>query len=215
MHTIDITITSDFICPWCWIGHRHLRLAIERASLQAVVRLKFMPFELNPDMPTTGMDRREYRSRKFGTWEHSEEQDRILVKAGHAVGLMFNYDLITHTPNTRAAHRLMQFAQDTDPAHAEALYERLFSAYFNEGKDTGISEVLIQLAREAGYDARQAAYYLALEKGQEVLIVAEEHAISAGISSVPFYEMEGHSLSGAQPVSVFTEILVSRMQSGF
>jgi predicted DsbA family dithiol-disulfide isomerase len=215
MHTIDICITSDFICPWCWVGYKHLSIAVQKAGMQEVVKLHFLPFELNPDMPQHGMDRREYRVRKFGTWENAHEKDRTLVKAGHLVGLEFNYESIALTPNTRAAHRLMHFAQAQHKGNATVLYERLFSAYFNEGKDTGNIEVLSSLANESGYDRLEVERYLASNDGEQEVIAAEQLAIDKGIASVPFYEMEGHALNGAQPESMFTEILLSRLQTGF
>ena len=215
MHTIDIYITSDFICPWCWIGYKNLSLAVQKAGMQEVVKPHFLPFELNPEMPTDGMDRREYRVRKFGTWENAHEKDRTLVKAGHLVGLEFNYESIARTPNTRAAHRLMGFVQGKDDGNAALLYERLFSAYFNEGKDTGNIDVLSQLGHAAGYDRQEVERYLAGSDGELEVIAAQQLAVNKGIASVPFYEMEGHALSGAQPVSAFTEILLSRLHTGF
>ena len=78
---IQISVTSDFICPWCYIGEKRLARAIERLPSGIEVQLQWLPFELNPDMPPGGMDRRTYLSRKFGSSERAQAtQDRIVLE---------------------------------------------------------------------------------------------------------------------------------------
>ena len=79
---IQINVTSDFICPWCYIGEKRLALAIEGLPAGIDVQLQWLPFELNPSMPSEGMDRKTYRSRKFGSWERSQAMDVQTVVAG-------------------------------------------------------------------------------------------------------------------------------------
>src|SRR5215469_4054609 len=114
MKTIPVTITSDFICPWCFIGERRLARAVAHLSedLREEIRLEisWRPFELNPNIPADGIDRRAYRVAKFGSWEYSQRLDAQVVEAGKKDGAVFNYDRISRTPNTRRAHRLVWWA---------------------------------------------------------------------------------------------------------
>ncbi len=104
---VTVTITSDFICPWCFIGERRLEKTIATLPPEVQVDLQWRPFELNHDMPVEGMDRMVYRSAKFGSWERSQAMDAEVEAVGKVNGIEFAYDRITRTPNTFAAHRLM------------------------------------------------------------------------------------------------------------
>src|ERR1700679_809285 len=106
-----IDIVSDVICPWCYIGKRQLERALatlEREGLRFQVR--WNPFQLNPDMPKEGRDRAAYRAWKFGSVEKSAALDKRITDAAPSVGLAFRTDLMTRTPNTIDAHRLIWFA---------------------------------------------------------------------------------------------------------
>lgn len=70
---LDLTIVSDAICPWCYVGKRRLEKALAMIGPALNVRVTWRPYELNPHMPKEGMDRKAYRSRKFGSWEHSQK----------------------------------------------------------------------------------------------------------------------------------------------
>lgn len=229
MHTLTIHIHSDFVCPWCWIGYQNLRLAIAQTSMQKVVKLVFLPYELNPHAPVKGMDRREYRSRKFGSWQAALEKDRQVTHAGQVAGLQFNLDKIQRTPNTRLAHRLMHYIQEcaiqgsntstdvgaNDASLAEKLYQAIFSAYFQAGQDIGKVDVLTELAALHGSNRQAVSEFLAASVATQEVLNAERDAQLAGISAVPAYAIQGHRLSGAQPVSVFTEVLLSQLHIGF
>lgn len=146
MQTVDIEVNYDFICPWCWIGQRNLAAALADSGLAHAVSIRYVPFELNPSMPVAGMDRRAYRSRKFGSWAHSQAMDAQVAAAGLTAGAHFDYSRVLLTPNTRLAHRLMQFAQDRDqPNTTAALYEAIYRAYFSKDATSARSTRLLQL----------------------------------------------------------------------
>src|ERR1051325_6492121 len=135
--TVDVI--SDVICPWCWIGKRRLEKAI--ASLGQPVKVRWFPFQLNPTMPKDGISRREYRTRKFGTWERSLELDARVIEVGKAEGIEFAFDRIERTPNTLDAHRLIWLA-DKEGIQG-AVVEARFRSYFTEGRDIGNRQALI------------------------------------------------------------------------
>ncbi|VWC37682.1 DSBA oxidoreductase [Burkholderia lata] len=208
MKPLDIQVTYDFICPWCWIGHEHLKAALREADLAVAPTVKYLPYELNPTMPKDGIDRKAYRSAKFGSWARSQAMDADVTLAGKRAGVAFNYDRVAVTPNTRLAHRLMFFAQSKgNAARTEALFEAVFSAYFSDGQDIGMAEVLVSLAEGTGFDADEVRHFLATNDGEREVVADELRAGASGIRSVPTIHVGGVPVSGAQPVSVLAQML--------
>src|SRR5260370_40193352 len=126
----SIAIYSDLICPWCYIGQRRMEEALQQLPAATQVPRSWHPFQLNPEMPREGLNRKMYRSKKFGSWERSRAMDAQVTAAGKSVGIEFRYDLQTHTPNTFDSHRLLWLAgtsRGQDPR-----VEGLFPAYFSE-----------------------------------------------------------------------------------
>ena len=125
---LSVDVISDVICPWCYIGKRRLENAIAAADEQVSVR--WHPFQLNPTMPSEGISRKEYRTRKFGSWERSKELDANVSTVGESEGIHFDFDNIERTPNTVDAHRLIWLA-DQHGCQDEVV-EALFRAYFTD-----------------------------------------------------------------------------------
>jgi predicted DsbA family dithiol-disulfide isomerase len=202
-----LEVVSDAICPWCWIGKANLDGALAILAIEGLTfDLGWLPYQLNPDMPEGGVDRRSYRTEKFGSWERSQQLDAQVAEAGRAAGLAFRHDLMARTPNTVEAHRLIRLAAEDDVQHAVA--DRLFRAYFQEGQDIGERAVLAALGREAGMAAATIDAFAAGEAGRAA-VVAESRALAqAGINGVPSFLLDRHLLfSGAMPAE--------RMADGF
>jgi predicted DsbA family dithiol-disulfide isomerase len=208
MSVLQLSVTSDFICPWCWIGHRHLQVAIASTPLQTPLQVRYLPFELNPEMPVEGVDRQAYRTAKFGSWARSQAMDAEVAARGKLVGLAFNYERVAITPNTRLAHRLMAFAQAFgDASRVDALFGSIFAAYFEAGQDIGVREVLVGLAAEAGFDANAVREFLTGSEGERDVVAAELSAVVAGIRAVPAIRIGDVHISGAQPAHVLADAL--------
>jgi predicted DsbA family dithiol-disulfide isomerase len=163
------------------------------------------PFELNPDMPEAGMDRKIYRSQKFGSWEYSQALDAKTVQATQSDDIAFRYDLMTVTPNTLKAHRLTWFAGQQNKATAMA--ERILKAYFTEGQNIVEVEVLANLAAEVGIDAETAKVFLLSDAGMQEVQELERQAIVQGVQGVPHIRIGQEVVSGAQTVDVFLAAL--------
>ena len=203
-----VDVVSDVVCPWCYIGKRHLEAALatldESGQPRPVVR--WHPYELNPGLPAEGIDRRDYLERKFGGPARATQIYERVRRAGTQAGIAFDFERIERQPNTRDAHRLIAWAQSQ--GDADALVERLFRAYFVEGRFVGAHEVLAELAHDAGLDADAAYAFLASDVGGQEIAEAEERAASLGISGVPFFIVDGRfGLSGAQPAEAIVEAL--------
>jgi predicted DsbA family dithiol-disulfide isomerase len=213
VQAIEISVNYDFICPWCWIGHLNLASGIRAANLPVPVSIRYVPFELNPTMPADGMDRREYRTAKFGSWVRSQGMDAQVAATGLAAGARFNYDKVCRTPNTRLAHQLMQYALSIgDAQKTEALYQSIFTAYFSEGRDIGLAATLVDIAAKSGFDATAAEEYLVQGRGLAQVLEAQRLAQQQGIRSVPTAFIAGEAISGAQPPAVFATALKAALE---
>jgi predicted DsbA family dithiol-disulfide isomerase len=198
MLTIDVI--SDVICPWCFIGKRRLEKAL--SGRPATVR--WHPFQLNPDMPREGIDRKSYRIAKFGSWERSQELDARVAAAGEDEGIAFRFDKMARTPNTLDAHRIIWLAGERGVQ--DAVVEALFLAYFTEGEDLSDRATLAEVAADAGLDRAEVYELLASDKGIDVVQAGEEQARRLGVSGVPFFVVNGRvALSGAQPPELFRQ----------
>jgi predicted DsbA family dithiol-disulfide isomerase len=195
MRTLDIV--SDAICPWCWIGKRHLETALAEIAEDGIaLTIRWRPFQLNPDMPEGGVDRAIYRVQKFGSVERGAELDRNVAEAGRAAGLTFRHDRMLRTPNTIAAHRVIRMAE----VHGvqDAVVEALFQAYFHDGQDIGDTATLDRVTQAAGLHG--VAAMLASPEHRAEVIAEDMAARRGGISGVPSFLMDRHLLfSGAMP----------------
>lgn len=196
----DLNIVSDIICPWCYIAKKQLAAALalgfETAQLASHFDVTWRPFELNPDMPISGVDRVSYRNQKFGSWERSQALDADVAAAGKRVGINFRHDLMARTPNSFQAHRLILLAGRDD--RQNAVVEALFKAYFTEGRDVGETSVLVEIAAEAGLDAGRVLKFLESNVGADEIRRQEQSAINAEISGVPTFMLNGEVIfSGA------------------
>jgi len=203
---IEISVTSDFICPWCYIGEKRLARAIERLPSGIEVRLQWLPFELNPDMPAEGMDRRAYLSRKFGSWERVQAIQARTVIAGQDDGATFDYQAIKRTPNTFLAHRVSWFAQRE--GKQPALVEAALEAYFTQARDIGAPGVLLEIACAIGLDRNAVAAFLDSEDGVENVRALERKALDRGVQGVPYFEVAGTAIVGAQPAATILQAIV-------
>ena len=195
-----IDVVSDAICPWCWIGKRHLEGALARLADEGErFAVRWRPFQLNPDMPREGVERSAYRAAKFGSIERSSELDAQVAAAGAAAGLEFRFDRQRRTPNTVDAHRLIRHAGEIGGAsRQDAVVEGLFRAYFQDGRDIGDAAVLAEVASETGL--ADAAAFLASGDGAAEVRAEDAGFRRLGISGVPSFALAGHVLfSGAVP----------------
>lgn len=195
--TLHVEIVSDAICPWCYVAKRQFERAVAKLPEDVKLSVQWKPFELNPNMPSEGLDRVAYRSRKFGSWEHSQKLDAQVTAAAAQVGLTLRHDLMQRTPNTFDAHRLVWLA-DREGVQ-DAVIEGLFRAYFVEGRDVGDKAVLAEVAAAAGIDKERAIAFLAGTEGADDVSEAETTASRSGLNGVPTFILNGRpAFSGAQ-----------------
>src|SRR4249920_1513089 len=184
---LAIDIVSDVVCPWCFIGKRHLEAALQlyrkgRPDAPAP-QVTYHPFELNPDVPREGIARADYIAKKFGARGYSAH-DR-LVQAGAPLGIAFAFDRIGRQPNTLAAHSLIESARRHGVQGA--VKEALMQAFFVDGLDLTDAETLVRVAVGAGLERAEAAAALADESLRRAVAEEEDKARAMGVNGVPFF----------------------------
>jgi predicted DsbA family dithiol-disulfide isomerase len=204
--SIELDVVSDVICPWCYVGKRRLERALPLLGPGARVNVTWRPFQLNPSMPPGGMGRVSYRRAKFGSLERSAALDARLVAVGGAEGIAFRFDRIARTPNTLDAHRLIRFAGQVGVQ--DAVVERLFRAYFEEGVDVGDPASLAAVAAAGGMDRWATAALLAGDEGVQDVVREEGEFKALGIDGVPSFVAGGIVLvAGAAEPHVIADAL--------
>ena len=216
---VVIDVVSDVVCPWCYIGKRKLEAALGELGRQDAVAetsVRWHPFQLNPDLPPQGIPRKAYLHTKFGDAARAAEIYARVKAVGAEVGIAFDFDRIEIQPNTLAAHRLIAWVQDgADAALTSDLVERLFQAYFMQGRAIGEPHELAQIASEAGLDPAAARAMLESTENLAAVSAEDREARDVGINGVPFFIFNGSTaLSGAHdPETLLQAIAAARSQS--
>lgn len=171
--------------------------------------MRWLPFQLNPDLPEGGIPREEYVARKFGA--RGKGVNERVVMAGRQVGIPFAYEKMKVQPNTLNTHRLMHYAGRE--GKQDELAEELFLAHFTEGAVLADRETLADVAARAGLDRKAVADYLAGDEDKALIEQADVEARSAGIGGVPFFIFNRKvGLSGAQDPETLLEAMEQALQ---
>ena len=202
---VKLDIISDPICPWCYIGKTLLDRALE-AEPEHPFEIEWHPFQLNPDMPLVGMDRRAYLEGKFGGKEQAVKVYGQIDQHARDVGLELDLGAIKRTPNTLNAHRLIHWAGIEQ--RQSMVMSALFRAYFKEGRDIGEVQVLADLADTCGMDAALVQRLLATDEDLEGIREKDAGFRKMGVNSVPTFIIAGqHAVPGAQSVEVWRNVI--------
>lgn len=202
---IRLDIFSDPICPWCYIGKANLDRALE-SHPDHPFEIEWHPFQLYPEMPAGGADRRAYLEEKFGGKQNAAAIYARVSKAAEAAGLTINFETMNRVPNTLDAHRLIHWAGLE--GRQTVMVSALFRANFRDGKDIGDKTTLAALAGDAGLDADLAARLLATEADRADIAARDAHARQRGVNAVPTFVIANqYVLSGAQPVDLWGKVI--------
>ncbi|MBW4960768.1 DsbA family protein [Sulfitobacter sp. CW3] len=208
--TIKLDIMSDPICPWCYIGKAHLDRALASEPDHPFL-IEWHPFQLNPDMPAEGMDRRAYLEGKFGGKEGAVKAYAPVVEHAKKAGLTINFEDMKRTPNTLDAHRLIHWAGIE--GRQTAAVSALFKAYFVDARDIGDAEVLADIADGIEMDASVVSRLLASDSDAQDIRDRDAHSRNMGINSVPTFIVAGkHAVPGAQPPELWKQVLADLRQ---
>ena len=205
----DVTITSDLICPWCWVGLKKLQQASSETGV--AVNVSWKPFLLRPNTPTEGIPKGGTPSSRVGAH---------LKQAGEQVGIAFT-GLTDRTPSTVLFHAVMKPLQgasdNADKDRITAFHEAVFEGYFTLGVYPDADGILAAAKKVPEVYDRVAS--LLLEDNQQHLLhhlcekVVEEalEASRSGISGVPSFAFGNEAspaFSGAQSSTTFARYLL-------
>ena len=207
---VKLDIISDPICPWCYIGKTNLDKALIEFPDHPFV-IEWHPFQLNPDMPAGGMDRRTYLEAKFGGQEGAVKAYAPVAEHAEKAGAKINFDAMQVTPNTIDAHRLIHWAGIEQ--RQSLVVDLLFKAYFVDGRDIGDHEVLADIADTAEMDAAMVAKLLASDADTDDIRARDAHSRKMGVNSVPtFIVGQKHAVPGAQPPEMWVGVIKDIME---
>jgi len=173
--------------------------------------VRWHPFQLNPQLPASGVPRKQYLENKFGGPERAKEIYARVLAAGKRAGIDFAFDAIQVQPNTINAHRMLQFAAER--GKQDEMAEVIFRRYFLEGADLSDTQTLADMAQQAGLNRDEAAAYLASDANSELIKEQDRRARAIGVEGVPFFIFNQRlALSGAQPPEVIVEAMEKALE---
>lgn len=202
---LRVDVISDVVCPWCYVGKRHLEQAIASTKDRYDVQVVWHPYQLTPEMPPEGKDWDQHVRDRFGSPERLAPMQERLREVGTKAGIPFAFEKIRRAANTFDAHRLILLAGTVD--QQDALVEALFRAYFVEGRDVGNRDTLIAIASEAGLDEATTRQWLESDAGAEGIRNGLSEARRVGVQGVPFFIVDGKlAVSGAHPPELLASL---------
>ena len=204
---MKVEIWSDIVCPFCYIGKRKFEKALEEFNAKDRVEIIWRSFQLDPDMEyVPGQSVHEYLGRrKGGTTADGKRMNDSMAGMAKEVGLDYDFDNAIIN-NTLDAHRLLHFAKERNVQNE--MKERLFKAYYTEGKNIGDKETLAQLAEEVGLAANEVKTVLSGDAFVDAVRQDQYEAQQVGVRGVPFFVFnDKYAVSGAQPSEVFAQVL--------
>ncbi|CAM3723546.1 DsbA family oxidoreductase [Erysipelothrix urinaevulpis] len=198
---MKVQIWSDFVCPFCYIGKRHLTQAIN--ELGEDIEIEMMSYELDPhyvDQP--GLDIHQTLANKYGSsYEEAKANNDYSAKMAAEVGLVYNHDTMKYS-NTFKAHKLFQKSKEIGQGNEFA--ERVLKAFFTDGDYINDEKTLIRLAKEVGINEEEAHHVLNSDEYSLKVRQDEQWARTINAKGAPHFVIDDKvSVSGAQPVEVF------------
>jgi predicted DsbA family dithiol-disulfide isomerase len=206
---MKIDVYSDNICPWCYIGKKHLDQAIAELGREDI-EVRWHPYQLYPQIPPDGVDRKEFMRARFGDNEGKDGKGggafKRIEHIGEKAGIKFDFKARERIPNTLNSHRLLEYGAEQGVQHE--MVEVMMSAGFEQGRDLGDINVLAEIAVEVGLDADATLAMLKSPAYREEVHEGLQWCLNAGITGVPFFRLEdGEVIQGAQPMEIFRMLL--------
>lgn len=210
---VKVEIWSDIMCPFCYIGKRHFEEALSKLPNPKDVEVVWHSFQLDPSLPKPASKLNAYQylaERKGISYENSVSMHENVLQMAKNAGLDYHFEKAV-VANSFDAHRLIQFAKTK--GLGDAAEERLFKAYFTEGKNMCDAATLLQLAKEIGLDEKEAKEVINSDAYSAEVKKDVKEAYRIGVTGVPFFIFNRkYAVSGAQPSSTFLNTLKSCLE---
>lgn len=204
---MKIEIWSDVMCPFCYIGKRNFESAMAQFADKDHMEVVWRSYQLDPSIPEVANETYlEYLVKNKGM---SPDQVKGMLEnvteSAKQVGLDYRFDK-AQMVNSQKAHQLIQFAKTKNLG--DDAEERLFLAFFTEGKSISDTEILTQLGKDIGLDAQELQAAFTDNKYAQLVQDDIREAREIGVKGVPFFVIDRkYAVSGAQPPQAFLETL--------
>lgn len=199
--SLNVDVVADFVCPFCFIGKRRFDEALR--SVRGPVDVTWYPFQLNPEIPSEGLPFQEYLTRRFGKSSDIEPVLAHLKRQGTEVGIDFRFDKLRHVPNTLPIHQLMYIAE-AKGADQSSLADQLLAAFFEQGRNIGERDELVDIAAAHGLTAEDVDTAIDTDGISQIVLSREQQVRGSGISGVPGFLLNRRLLVvGAQSSETF------------
>lgn len=207
---ISVEVFFDFICPWCLIGKRQLKVAIEKLNQthpDIQVNIKWRGIQLLPDIPIDGLPFKAFYLQRLGSSIAVKIRQEQVRQAAKVVGVDIDFERIPLMPNTAKTHILFSNAMKlVDSTQHDLLLEGIFLANFHHSENISDPKVLQHIALSCGYTEEQV---------RELLKISDRAFVSAntGGKGVPYFVIEGSvALAGAQPANTLYETILDALE---
>jgi predicted DsbA family dithiol-disulfide isomerase len=180
--SLQVEVIADLVCPFCFIGKRRFDSALN--AVQGPSDVSWYPFQLNPDVPESGLPFDVYLTQRFGNPANVDPIFRHLEFEGLTAGIEFRFDRIRHVPNTLPVHQLMQLAE-TLGKDQSALADDLLSAFFEQGLNIGETSILENIAAPHGIEALDVRRAVDSQRIRQLVQAREVQVRKSGLVGVP------------------------------
>lgn len=206
---MKIEIWSDVVCPFCYIGKRHLEKALSNFEHKNEVEIIWKSYLLNPNQhlePETDLNVYQYLAQKKGiSVDESIAMHENVVSMAQKAGLTYNFDQ-AKVSSSLDAHRLLQFAKEK--GLGGELKEALFKGYFTNGLNLSNQEELVKIAEGIGLNPMEAKAAFSDDRHLQKVQSDLEEAQQIGVRGVPFFVLNRrYAVSGAQPAEFILETI--------
>lgn len=183
---IKVTVFSDYICPFCYVGHHRLMRLKDKYDL----KINWCFLEIHPENsakgePVTDLDySSEFWDELMKNLKHVAEEENIPI-AEH-----------TFTTNSKNAMLLAEACKQLGRETFYQLHEKLFTAFFVDEKNIGDKKILREIAKECGINNNIVDAAWTENKYQKQLLENFNHARQHKIKSVPSFVFGKRILTG-------------------
>jgi len=209
---IKIDVIHDVVCSWCPIGIRNIRAALIVLDKQCEVEIKYLPFELNPEMPPEGETiEAHFMRRNDWTQEQYLHYREGLIETARDAGLVYDVSKRTHYYHTAKAHRLIHFAQAFQKQSTVA--DMLTARYFTQGVNVSKDEHLLDIAASVGLNRRQAESALTSAAVFEAIQQKYDRVKQIAMEGVPAFSInDTQFVKGSNSVAFFVHYFEQLVQ---
>ncbi|MHA1319979.1 MAG: DsbA family oxidoreductase [Promethearchaeota archaeon] len=198
---LKVTVFSDYICPFCYIGFYRVEQLIKNYDLE----VEWRPFEIHPETPKEGMDLNNLPYPK----EYLDMMKANIKKLADDVGISLK--LSEKLPNSRLALYISEFARKN--GKFDDFHKLVFDSYWKDGKDIGDQALLLGLAETVGLNRNEILKYIASEEPKSELTKSLKELKQYGINGVPTFIIGDKIVVGAQPYDVFKKVIENILQN--